>query len=119
MSTMDARKDAPPSLTDLVATRLRGVLAEQRRSQGDMALFLGLSQAAVSRRLAGKIPIDLNEVDALAHWLDVPLARLIPLQPERGGQVNSGWKRHLTLVPTPERRVSRSAHTAPYERRAA
>lgn len=36
-----------------------------------------MSQTAVSRRLNGEVPFDINEVHLLAAWLDVPVATLL------------------------------------------
>lgn len=60
-----------------VAEEVRALLARRRLSQSKLAAALGLSQAAVSRRLSGEVPFDVNELAATARYLDVPLGQLV------------------------------------------
>lgn len=55
---------------------VRAALARRRLSQSDLGQHLGLSQAAVSRRLLGEVPFDIAELAAVAAFLDVPLDAL-------------------------------------------
>lgn len=52
-------------------------MARQRKTQGDLAVVLGLSQQAVSRRVSGALAFDVAELHTIADWLGVPVARLI------------------------------------------
>ena len=65
------------TLSAAVAANIRAELARQRVSQFVVADRLGLSQAAVSRRLSGGTPFELDEVEAIASLLGVPLVDLI------------------------------------------
>ena len=65
------------TLSAAVAANIRAELARQRVSQFVVADRLGLSQAAVSRRLSGGTPFELDEVEAIASLLAVPLVDLI------------------------------------------
>ena len=62
----------------------RNVRAEMARagvSQIDLAERVGLSQSGLSKRLRGVVPFDVNELDAIATALGVPVVSLLP-QPE-------------------------------------
>lgn len=60
-----------------LAANIRAELARADKTQADLAAVLGLSQAAVSRRLAGRTPMDIPELEVVADWLDVSLAQLL------------------------------------------
>ncbi len=59
------------------ADAVRAELARARRSQGDAAKQLNLSQPAMSRRLTGEVDFTVAEIRSLADWLGVPVAALI------------------------------------------
>jgi len=56
-------------------------MARQGLSQQQIADRLGWTQRRVSRRLTGDRPIDASELEQLAAALGVPVARLIPIDP--------------------------------------
>lgn len=60
-----------------VAAEVRGELARQKRTQADLAVALGLSQQAVSRRVSGALAFDVDELHRVAVFLGVPVARLL------------------------------------------
>lgn len=49
-------------------------MARRKNSQSDIAALLGLSQAAVSRRLSGDVDFTSSELAALAKHLEVPVS---------------------------------------------
>ena len=53
-------------------------MARKRYTQSDIADALGLTQTAISNRLSGKTPWDINELSVTADLLGVPLTRLLP-----------------------------------------
>lgn len=59
------------------ADAVRAELARARRSQGDAAKQLNLSQPAMSRRLTGEVDFTVAEIRSLADWLGIPVAALI------------------------------------------
>ena len=61
------------TLSQRVARRLRGALAENRIAQTDLAKALHLPQQNVSRRILGQTPFTLDELELLAQVLGVPL----------------------------------------------
>lgn len=56
-------------------------MARHRISQTALGSALGLSQAAVWRRLRGEVPFDVAELEIVARTLSVPLATLVGLEP--------------------------------------
>jgi transcriptional regulator with XRE-family HTH domain len=60
------------------ASNLRAEIARQNRRKGDLGPLLGISASAVTRRLSGETPLDVNELCAVAAWLDVPVTALLP-----------------------------------------
>ena len=58
--------------------RVAGQLVEHDRTQEDAARVLGLSQAAVNRRLKGHVPFTTPELARIALWLGVPFSDLLP-----------------------------------------
>lgn len=65
------------SPTYLIARNVRAEMARRGRKQSSLAVALGLSTASISDRLTGKVPIDVNELHAIALFLGVPLAELL------------------------------------------
>lgn len=65
-----------------VAEEIRAAMARRRISQSALAGAIGRSQSGVSRRLKGETPFDVNELVAIARVLDVPVAQLLPAEPE-------------------------------------
>ena len=63
--------------TAQVAANIRAELARQRVSQRTLADELGMSPAALSNRLAGATPIDVNELGAIADALGVSASALL------------------------------------------
>lgn len=70
-------KSQPPSATVRLADNVRAEMARQRLTQFDLARALNLSQAAVSRRLSGLTPFDVNEVQAVGDLLGLPATVLL------------------------------------------
>lgn len=58
-----------------IADRVRGVAAEKRKDQTDIATILGISRQAVNQRLNGRVPFPAHELQRLADAFDVPVGR--------------------------------------------
>jgi Cro/C1-type HTH DNA-binding domain len=65
------------SLTELVARRLRGQLAERKIKRKDVIEMTGWGRATVYRRLSGQTPLDTDELDALWRLFDISPAYLM------------------------------------------
>lgn len=63
--------------TAIVAANVRRIADAKRINQTTLGAALGFSQSAMSRRLLGRRAFSLDELDQLAHILDVPLAALL------------------------------------------
>lgn len=61
-----------------VAAEVRAEMARQNLSQQQIARQLGVSQAAISRRLTGEIPFDIAELARIAQFLGVSLTHFLP-----------------------------------------
>lgn len=67
------------------ADEVRAELARQRRTAGDLAIALGVTQHTVGRRLNGDTPFNAIEMVLVARFLGIGLAVL--------------WERALTPKP--------------------
>ena len=65
------------TFSEQVGANIRAELARQRKTQAQLADVWGLNQASVSKRMAGTVPVDVNEVAKVADWLGVPMSRLM------------------------------------------
>jgi transcriptional regulator with XRE-family HTH domain len=69
------------TVTQRIAATVRAEAARRQITQAHMAEKLGRSQTFVSRRLLGRVPFSIDELDQLAEILAVPLAELIGAAP--------------------------------------
>lgn len=56
-----------------VAAKVRGIAAEKRVRQGDLATALSVSRMAIVRRFNGSVPFTDRELIALSDYLGVPV----------------------------------------------
>ena len=66
-----------PTRNDATAAEIRALMAAKRKTTSDLAAILGVSRSTASRRLSGNITLDFQEVETIAHWLEVPYERLV------------------------------------------
>ena len=52
-------------------------MGARRLNASHLARALKISQSTAARRINGEGDITLDEIDAIAAWLDVPVTRLI------------------------------------------
>lgn len=64
-----------------VAGEVRAAMGRNRTSQSVLAPAIGLSQAALSRRLRGEVEFTVTELSAIAGYFGIPLTDLLP-QPQ-------------------------------------
>jgi hypothetical protein len=123
MASAETLGDAP-TFRELVAAEVRAHMARQRISGRALSRMIQRDQTWLSRRLNCAIPIDMDDLDLIAHALGMtPMELLagIPFRPvapqttpafHRTNRRNpAGTPRHLELVPplsvvhdsTPER----------------
>lgn len=60
-----------------MADNVRAALARRRMTQGVAAEHLGISRDALSKRMNGKTPFDVAELERLSEVLDVPYSQLV------------------------------------------
>jgi transcriptional regulator with XRE-family HTH domain len=68
--------------SEAVAANLRAEIARRRVRQIDVAMAMGVSQATVSRKLSGSVPLTVADVYAMADLLHVPVHVLVPDDPD-------------------------------------
>jgi transcriptional regulator with XRE-family HTH domain len=61
------RDEDPETRNEAAARRLRGKFAELRISASAVAREIGMTQAAISRRMLGKTEFTLTEIDAICE----------------------------------------------------
>lgn len=57
-----------------IAGEIRAELGRRNRSARQLAAATGISPATLSRRLQGKKPFDLEELESIAQFLELPLS---------------------------------------------
>lgn len=73
---LELRAEAVTVGATLIA-EIRAEMARQRLTQTELARRLGHRQDWLSRRLTGRVELNLGEIDAIAGVLGVPAARLL------------------------------------------
>lgn len=71
------------SLRQTVAAELRAEMARQKRTGVELAAVLNCSQQSASRRLNGGQGLDLDDLPAIAEWLEIDVLDLIVPRRER------------------------------------
>lgn len=79
------------SLQERVAEEVRALLARRRMSAHQTAVALGWTDMYMSRRLNSRAPFDLNDLEAIAGLLQVPVAELFGMRDD--------YPRVLSTVP--------------------
>lgn len=64
---------SPTTFAQSVAAELRAEMARQRKSTTELASALNISQSSASRRFSGEQAMSLDEINAVAIWLKVPV----------------------------------------------
>jgi len=63
--------------TFLAGLNVRAEMARRGVTQSRVGAWLGMAPSAVSHRLTGRTPLDINELVKIADLLNVPLGRLL------------------------------------------
>jgi len=67
-----------PTLSQAVVAEIRAEMGRQQKSGRAVAEAMGVSHIYLSRRLTGKVPLTLTDVDRIARALGVPAAKFLP-----------------------------------------
>ena len=73
---MSATAETTPAI--LTGANVRAEMARRGVSQVALAEHMGKTQAAISARILGRVPFDINELTAVAAYLEVPITALLP-----------------------------------------
>jgi len=76
------------TLNEIVSGEVAAEMARQRRTQGDLASELGLTQVSLSKRLRGVVAWSTDEIEQVARVLGVSIEQLVT--PARGDLERSG-----------------------------
>lgn len=71
------RGSAPTDTTRVLTDNIRAEMARRRMPQAQLASALSMTQQAVSARLNGRTPIDVDELATIARELGVDPAALL------------------------------------------
>jgi AraC-like DNA-binding protein len=77
LDTMPAPTDSQDTAAKRVATEIRGLMGARNLTATDLANHLGVHRWTAARRIKGETDLSINELEAIAAWLDVPVTRLI------------------------------------------
>lgn len=69
--------NTPNTFTGTVGANIRAELARRGLSQRTLTGVLNISPTGVSKRLAGKTPLDVDELNKIAEYLGIPITALI------------------------------------------
>lgn len=94
-----------------VASRVRGLLAERDLRQADLAVALNMSQQSVSKRMRGKVPFDVDELEVVAGFLGVSVVQLLAPRGQNPGPAGDGYR-----APTGHTSLGRHGRRRPRER---
>jgi len=71
----------PDSFSNTVGATVRAEMARRRVTQRQIAEALGLSQTQISRRLAGEVAFNVDELAVVADFLGVAISTLVVSAP--------------------------------------
>jgi len=72
--------ESPRDLTRYVAAEVRAAMARRQISQQALADAVGWTQAYLARRLVGRVPFDVSDLEKLGEFLDVPVTSFLPVK---------------------------------------
>jgi transcriptional regulator with XRE-family HTH domain len=84
---MDVTPGSMPAMREYVSEELRALFARRRLSASQVARELGWKQMYLSRRMTGATAFDVDDLDALASYLQVDVRELFPGRSVGGGDI--------------------------------
>lgn len=97
------------SVDQTVAQTIKAVMAYRRIHQESLAAAVGMTQPQLSRRLGGHTPFKVEEVAAIAKFLNVPVGRLFEgvdsafgYKPDFSVVAETPGQMELPLLPEPQ-----------------
>lgn len=86
------RKNSETEVRQAVSEEIRALMGRRRVTQTALGIAIGMSQPAISRKLKCEVAWDIDELEAIASYFDVPITDLF------GGTL----RRYLASVPALE-----------------
>jgi transcriptional regulator with XRE-family HTH domain len=74
-----------PALRERVAEEVRALMGRRRTTGAQLARAIGVPQSSLSRKLTGRYPLDVDDLEAIAAYFEIPVASLIPAEEETIG----------------------------------
>lgn len=75
-------RDHPPPqegpLSDRTAARIRGLMAEQKKTTQELGDALGISRQAAARKANGEVNFTVPDLEKIAAWLGKDPKELLP-----------------------------------------
>ena len=78
MTTAIESADPKKAANEVIGERIHTLMWREKRAQRELGALLGVDQASISKRLRGKTNWTAVEVAAVATWLNVSVAELVP-----------------------------------------
>lgn len=69
--------DTASLMREAIAARVRGLMAERRKTQRELGEVLGIPQSSVSLRLTGERAFRAEELTLIADFLGAPVEQLL------------------------------------------
>lgn len=77
MSTLHAVPDDTGTLNQKVAQELNALRGRYGRTQADLAAAIDVSQSQMSKRLKGRVPFTLNDIERFAAYFGIKASDLL------------------------------------------
>lgn len=90
MSTVTQLPNRQTDVRAMVAGEVRAWMGRRGITQTALSTGVGIGQSQISKRLAGKIPFDIDELSRIADFLDIELVVLLGGTPSHGGPDGGG-----------------------------
>lgn len=88
--TLARMDDARRAQRLALGREIRALMGRNVVSQTRLGDYIGCGQSGLSRRLRGETPFDWDEINAVAEFFDVPLAKLLPETAYPGSEPTPG-----------------------------
>ncbi|AZT99050.1 helix-turn-helix domain-containing protein [Brevibacterium aurantiacum] len=75
--TIQSEEQTAVSENERIGLEVRAWMVRKQLKQADVAQLLGFAQKNVSNRLRGQIPFRIDELLAIANYMDITLAQLL------------------------------------------
>lgn len=74
-----------PALRDRVAEEVRALMGRRRTTGAQLARAIGAPQSSLQRKLSGRYPLDIDDLEAIAAYFSVSVISFFPAQKRAEG----------------------------------